>query len=69
VIAKEIRKQASPGQGPGDPVLVPVATGRSADGEEALQMARVVRFFRIVAVLAIPAAVLFLTTGNHVHGL
>jgi hypothetical protein len=37
--------------------------------EEALQMDRVVRFFRIVAVLAIPAAVLFLTTGNHVHGL
>jgi hypothetical protein len=37
--------------------------------EEALQMDRVVRFFRIVAVLAIPAAVLFVTTGNHVQGL
>jgi hypothetical protein len=37
--------------------------------EEVLQMDRVVRFFRIVAVLAIPAAVLFVTTGNHVQGL
>jgi hypothetical protein len=37
--------------------------------EEALQMDRVVRFFRIVAVLAVPAAVLFVTTGNHVQGL
>jgi hypothetical protein len=37
--------------------------------EEALQMDRVVRFLRIVAVLAIPAAILFVTTGNHVHGL
>jgi hypothetical protein len=37
--------------------------------EEALQMDRFVRFLRIVAVLAIPAAVLFVTTGNHIHGL
>jgi hypothetical protein len=37
--------------------------------EEALQMDRVVRFLRIVAVLAIPAAILFVTTGNHVQGL
>jgi len=37
--------------------------------EEALQMDRVVRFFRIVAVLAVPAAVLFVTTGDHVQGL
>jgi hypothetical protein len=32
-------------------------------------MDRVMRFLRIVAVLAILAAALFLTTGNHVHGL
>jgi hypothetical protein len=32
-----------------------------------LAMDRVVRFFRIV--LAIPAAVLFVATGNHIHGL
>jgi hypothetical protein len=32
-------------------------------------MDRVVRFLRIVAVLAIPAAVLFVTTGYHVQGL
>jgi hypothetical protein len=34
-----------------------------------LAMDRVVRWVRIVAVLAIPAAVLFVTTGNHIHGL
>ena len=32
-------------------------------------MDRVVRFFRIVAVLAIPAAVLFVAMGDHIHGL
>ena len=32
-------------------------------------MDRVVRFLRIVAVLTIPAAILFVTTGNHVQGL
>lgn len=32
-------------------------------------MDRVVRCLRIVAVLAIPAAVLFVATGNHIHGL
>jgi hypothetical protein len=36
--------------------------------EEALQMDRVVRFLRIVAVLAVPAAVLFVTTASHVQG-
>ena len=32
-------------------------------------MDRVVRFLRIVAVLATPAAILFITTGNRIHGL
>jgi hypothetical protein len=31
-------------------------------------MDRVVRFLRIVAVLAIPAATLFLATGYHIQG-
>jgi hypothetical protein len=61
---------------------VPVATGRSAVGAAAQQPNFVDAYtrggladgssravLRIVAVLAIPAAMLFVTTGNHVQGL
>jgi hypothetical protein len=61
VIAKEIRKQA---RDKAREIL-----HKTERPEEALQMDRVVRFLRIVAVLAIPAAILFVATGNHVQGL